>query len=272
MSEIITIANQKGGVGKTTTAVNLCACLASLGYHILLVDFDPQGHVTTSFGYGNYDIEAGVYELLTNSHDIQKSTYSTMIENFDIIPSNIGPEDEEKLERLHADNRLLLKQTLSNINTKYDFILIDCPPSLEKLTFYALIASDSVIVPIQCEFYAVKSLGKLLKFIRMIKKEYNPHLRYRGFLLTMVDLNNEFSLHFMERIRYVLKELVFETIIQREDKLTESAYYGKPVILIDRICNAAQSYMQLANELLHQNGTSESSLAKEKLVLVEHCQ
>lgn len=272
MSEIISIVSQKGGVGKTTTAVNLCASLTSLGHKTLLIDLDPQGHVATSFGYGKYDIKAGIYELITGTNEIEEIIHSTLMENFDFIPSNFWSEDEDKLEELHQEHASFLKSPLSKLKSKYDFILIDCPPSLGKLTFNSLVASDSIIVPIQCEFYALKALGKLLKLTRMVKNDYNPSLQYRGFLLTMVDLRNNLSRRVMEKIKYTLKGLVFETTIPRNIRLAEVPYYGKPVILFDKSCKGANSYLELAAELLNQNGTSESSLAKKEMVMAESYQ
>jgi len=272
MSEIISIVSQKGGVGKTTTAVNLCASLTALGHKTLLIDLDPQGHVATSFGYGKYDIKAGVYELITGSKELEEIIHPTLMDNFDFIPSNFWAEDEAKLEEIHQDRASFLKSPLSKLRTRYDFIVMDCPPSLGKLTFNSLVASDSIIVPIQCEFYALKSLGKLLKLTRIVKNDYNPSLQYRGFLLTMVDLRNNLSRRVMDKIRYTLKGLVFETIIPRNVRLAEVPYFGKPVLLIDRTCKGANSYMELATELLNQNGTSESSLAKKEMVMAESFQ
>lgn len=272
MSEIISIVNQKGGVGKTTTAVNLSACLASSGYRVLLMDFDPKDHVAVSFGLGKYDIQAGWYELLTNRKSIEKSIHSTMLDNFDFIPSNLWSENDGQLEVLSAETSRFLNESISCLRTEYDFIIIDCPPSLGKLTISALTISDSLIIPIQCEFYALKSLGKLLKLTRIIKDDCNPLLQYRGFLLTMVDLRSNICLRVIDKIRHTLDGIVLETIIPRNIKLAESPYYGKPVIFIDKNCKGARCYMELATELLNQNGTVESSLAKNQLAIVEYNQ
>ena len=264
MGEIISIVSQKGGVGKTTTAVNLCASLASLDYRILLIDLDPQGHVATSFGYGPYDLHGGIYDIFSNSNDIEQTIHPTQSEKFDFIPSNIDAEDNEKNNYISPLKESKLKKVLSKIKSQYDFIFIDCPPSLGNATTHALISSDSIIIPIQCEYYALKALGKLLKLTRSIKKLYNPDLQYRGFLLTMVDLRNNLTKRVMNKVRYTLKELVFETMIPRNIRLAEVPYYGKPVIMFDKSCKGADSYVDLAHEILNQNGTLDSRLSINK--------
>lgn len=262
MGEIISITSQKGGVGKTTTAINLGACFADKGYKVLLLDLDPQGHVATSFKYEKYDIKGGVYELVTKQEDIDGVIHPSVMANFDFIPSTIWSEDEEKLETLSKKNNLFLKAPLEKLKARYDFVLIDCPPSLGKLNFNALAASDSVIIPIQSEFYALKSLNRLLKMIREIKNNYNPLLKYRGFLLTMVDLRSKLHKLVYERIQYNLKGLVFETTIPRNIRLAEVPYYGEPVIQFDKNSKGADSYLKLAKEILNQGGTIESTLTK----------
>ena len=267
MGEIISITSQKGGVGKTTTAINLGACFADRGYKVLLIDIDPQGHVATSFKFEKYDIKGGVYELITNPHDIKNVIHSSLMANLDFIPSNIWSEDDEKLDELSQQDKLFLKEPLEKFKTQYDFILIDCPPSLGKLTFNALVVSDSIIVPIQCEFYALKSLNRLLKMIREIKNSFNQNLKYRGFLLTMVDLRSNLHRLVYERIQYNLKGLVFETVIPRNIRLAEVPYRGEPVILFDKNSKGANSYIELTNEILNQSGTIESTLCKPKFKL-----
>lgn len=271
MGEIISIVSQKGGVGKTTTAVNLSASLVLKGYKVLLLDLDPQGHVATTFKYGKYDIKAGVHELLLgNLKEVEKTIHPTPIKNFDFIPSNIWSEDEKELEELSNNNEIFLKTHLSAIKNKYNYILIDCPPSLGKLTFNALAASDSIIVPIQCEFYALKALGNLLKLIRIIRNKFNPNLKYRGFLLTMVDLRSNLSRYVMERLQNTLEGLVFETVIPRNIRLAEVPFHGKPVILFDKNCKGANGYLRLADEILNQSETIESALSKNHLKIAEN--
>lgn len=252
MGEIIAVASQKGGVGKTTTAVNLGASFASLGYRTLLVDLDPQGSVATSFGYGPYDVEAGILEIFTEDHPIRKCIHATGMEHFDFIPSNTWADEAHRQALLSAADEFKLKLALQEIVDAYDFILIDCPPAMGDLTYNALVAAHSLIVPIQCEYYALKALGRFLKITRKIKNELNPELRYRGFLLTMVDMRNNLSKKVINKVRFTLQGLVFETVIPRNIRLAEVPYYGKPAILIENSSKGASSYLQLAEELLGQ--------------------
>jgi len=263
MGEVVAIASQKGGVGKTTTAVNLCACLADLGYRVLLVDVDPQGSVATSFGFGRYDIKAGVLDIFTRSVAVAEAIHETGVPNFHFIPSNVWSDEEEKRELIGAAAEAKLKSAIEEVRDQYDYIFIDCPPSLGNLTSNALIAADSVLIPIQCEYYALKALGRFLKMTRYLRAEQNPKLRYRGFVLTMVDLRNNLSKRVIDKVRYTLKGLVYETMIPRNVRLAEVPFYGKPVILIDRTCRGATSYMELAKEFLGQNGrqTQEATAA-----------
>ncbi|MBD3288634.1 AAA family ATPase [candidate division KSB1 bacterium] len=262
MGEIISIVSQKGGVGKTTTAVNLCASLARLNRKILLIDLDPQGHVSTSFGFGKFDIKGGIYDVIHSSMNIEDTIHSTNITNFDLIPSNFDNEEDGKNYYIAPLKELKLKNILSSLKSHYEFIFIDCPPSLSNATSNALVSADSIIIPIQCEYYALKALGKLLKLTRAIKKHYNPELQYRGFLLTMVDLRNNLSKRVMNKVRYTLKGLVFETMIPRNIRLAEVPYYGKPAIEFDKSCKGSTSYLELAKEILNQDGTTDSNLFK----------
>ncbi len=253
MGEVIAIASQKGGVGKTTTAVNLSASLAQLGHKVLLVDMDPQGSVATSFGYGRYDIKAGILEVFTRDVPISEAIHATMLENFDFVPSNVWSDEGEKRNLIGAAAESKLRDSLAEIRDRYRFIFIDCPPSLGNLTLNGLIAADSLIVPIQCEYYALKALGRFLKMTRTIRAEYNPNLRYRGFLLTMVDQRNNLTKRVIKKVRATLQGLVFSTEIPRNVRLAEVPYYGKPVLLFDKHCKGATSYLELAKELLSQS-------------------
>jgi chromosome partitioning protein len=262
MGEIVSIVSQKGGVGKTTTAVNLSASIASLNYRVLLLDLDPQGHIAASFGYGKYDLHGGIDEALFGSRAVDEIIHQTPLENFNFIPYDAAMEDEEKNNIIAPLKEKKLKKMLDPLRASYDYIFIDCQPSLNNVTFNALIASDSIIVPIQCEYYALKALGKLLKQIRELKKHYNPGLRYRGFLLTMVDLRNNLSKRVMSKVKSTLEGLVFSTVIPRNVRLAEVPYYGKPTLMFDKSCKGAKSYVELAHEFLSQDGTYESRLAK----------
>ncbi|MFQ5864153.1 MAG: ParA family protein [bacterium] len=259
MGEVIAIASQKGGVGKTTTAVNLSACLASLGNRVLLIDIDPQGSVATSFGYGRYDIKAGILDLFTQDIPPSETIHPTGLENFDFIPTNIWSNNGTERQLIDAAGDAKLKHAIKSLRHQYDFIIIDCPPSLGKLTYNALIASDSLIIPIQCEYYALKALGRFLKETRRIKNEKNPNLKYRGFLLTMVDLRNNLTKIVIEKVRYTLQGLVFNTIIPRNIRLAEVPFHGKPVIMFDKTCRGATSYMDLACEIIGENGKIKSA-------------
>ncbi|MCH9006829.1 ParA family protein [candidate division KSB1 bacterium] len=254
MGEVIAIASQKGGVGKTTTSVNLGASLASLGHRTLLVDIDPQGSVASSFGFTRYDIKAGILDVFLDALPIEEAVHPTGVENFDFIPTNLWSDENERRKLIGVASKIKLKDELAGIREMYDFILIDCPPSLGNLTFNALIAADSLIVPIQCEYYALKALGRFLKLTRIIKNENNPNLRYRGFLLTMVDLRNNLTRIVIEKIRYTLQGMVFKTMIPRNIKLAEVPYHGQPVLSFDRNCKGATSYYELAREIVGGNG------------------
>lgn len=254
MGEVIAIASQKGGVGKTTTAVNLGACLADLGHKTLLIDVDPQGNIATSFGLGRYDIKVGVLEVFTESLPISQTIHKTEMELLDLVLCNVWSDEQEKRRLIGSASESRLKSALEEIIDDYEFILIDCPPSLGNLTFNAIIASNSLIIPIQCEYYALKALGRFLRMTRLIKEEHNPSLKYKGFLLTMVDMRNNLTKRVVEKVKYTLKGMVFETMIPRNVRLAEVPYYGKPVILFDRSCKGAKSYMKLAEEILSQNG------------------
>ncbi len=251
MGEVIAIASQKGGVGKTTTAVNLSASLAHLGNRVLLIDLDPQGSVAASFGYTRYDINAGIFDLFLGDASLEDTIHPTrLFDNFKFVPTNIWSDEQERRNLGGVTSKTRLKSELAAVKDDYDFILIDCPPSLGSLTFNGLLAADSLIVPIQCEYYALKALGRFLKLTRIIKNEDNPNLRYRGFLLTMVDSRNKLTRIVMEKVRYTLQGLVFSTIIPRNIRLAEVPYYGQPVIGFDKHCNGAKSYLELAREVV----------------------
>ena len=250
MGEVVSIASQKGGVGKTTTAVNLGAALAQLGYKTLLIDMDPQGGVAASFGMSRYDIKGGILQIFTENTPVEQTIHATEMENLYIIPCNVWSDEDEKRRLIGSSSESKLKNALQFVKNEYEFILIDCPPALGNLTYNALIASDSIIVPIQCEYYALKALGRFLKLTRTVKEEHNPSLAYRGFLLTMYDARNNLTKRVVEKVKYTLKGMVFETVIPRNVRLAEVPYYGRPTMLFDLRCKGTQSYIQLAEELL----------------------
>ncbi len=270
MCEVITISSQKGGVGKTTTAVNLGSSLVFLGHRVLVIDVDPQGSVATTFGFSRYDIQSGIVDVFTRDIPMKEAVHPTGIQNYDFIPTNLWSDDTDKRKLIGIADQIKLKDSIKSVKDEYDFIIIDCPPSLGNLTFNALIAADSIIVPIQCEYYALKALGRFLKLTRIIKNEHNPKLKYRGFLLTMVDSRNNLTKIVIEKVRNTLQGLVFETMIPRNIRLAEVPFYGKPVINIDKNCKGATSYLSLAKEILGQNGRfTEVNEEKEQSMLLQ---
>jgi chromosome partitioning protein len=250
MSEIIAIASQKGGVGKTTTAVNLGASLAVLERRVLIVDMDPQGSVADSFGKMKYDIEYGTFDIFCDNIPATEAILETELPGFFMIPSNVWSEDEEIQFFESASDFRILKEALSVIAEDYDYVLVDCPPSLGNLTMNAIVAADSLIIPVQAEYYALKALGRFLKMTRSISKVYNPELRYLGFLLTMVDWNMENTSQIIADVEANLGDLVFATIIPRNEKIAIAPSKAKPLCLFDIANEGAESYIALAEEVI----------------------
>jgi chromosome partitioning protein len=250
MSEIVSISNQKGGVGKTTSAVNLAASLAAADRRCLLVDCDPQANATTGVGLSPGDIEAGVYDLLLGSPAPESLVLDTALPGLSVIgadPNLIGAE----VEIASSDNReYLLRNALLPLRDHYDYIFLDCPPSLGFLTLNALTAADSLLVPLQCEYYALEGLSHLMETLRAVKRALNPSIRLFGILLTMYDVRNNLSLQVEQEVRDHFKDLVFRTTIPRNVRLSESPSYGMPVLLYDIRSKGAQSYLALAHEFL----------------------
>jgi len=250
MGHVIAIVNQKGGVGKTTTAVNLSASLAVAEKRCLLVDCDPQGNATTGLGLDRTGLEKGVYDLLLGSLSTREALTPTGLAGLDLLgatPDLIGAEVE--IVGL-SEREYLLKKGLAPCRTEYDFILLDCPPSLGFLTINALAASDSVLVPLQCEYYALEGITQLLRTIKAVKQGLNPSLGIAGILLTMFDSRNNLSQQVAEEARTHFGEMVFKTVIPRNVRLSESPSHGKPAILYDIKSTGAQSYLALAKELI----------------------
>ena len=253
MGKIISVANQKGGVGKTTTAINLAASLAALEFNTLIVDADPQANATSGVGLDPNQITTGIYECMINGIAVKDSVHKTNIKYLDILPSHINLVGAE-VEMINLDNREdKMKSVLNEVRENYDFIIIDCSPSLGLITINALTASDSVIVPVQCEYFALEGLGKLLNTIKIIQTRLNTALQIEGILLTMYDIRLNLSNQVVSEIRTHFKTIAFETIIPRNVKLSESPSFGLPVISHDADSKGATSYINLAKEILKRN-------------------
>jgi len=253
MGKIIALANQKGGVGKTTSTINLAASLATLEKRVLVVDADPQANASSGLGVDIKAVDNTIYECLINGCDPDKAISKTQIERLDVLPSHIDLVGAE-LELMNLDNReQVMKGVLGKVRDRYDYILIDCSPSLGLITVNSLTAADSIIIPVQCEYFALEGISKLLNTIRIIKTKLNPSLGIEGFLLTMYDSRLRLSNQIYEEIRRHFQELVFETIITRNVKLSEAPSYGLPVILYDATSRGAQNYLSLAQEILKKN-------------------
>src|SRR5690554_5527082 len=255
MGKIIAIANQKGGVGKTTTSINLAASLGVLEKKVLLIDADPQANATSGLGIDVESVELGTYQLLDHSATAREAIISTDSPNLDLIPSHIDLVAIE-IELVDVEKReYMLKTALEDLRADYDYILIDCAPSLGLLTLNALTAADSVIIPIQCEYFALEGLGKLLNTVKSVQKIHNPDLDIEGLLLTMFDSRLRLSNQVVEEVRKHFDEMVFETIIQRNVRLSEAPSYGESIISYDASSRGADNYLSLANELIKKNET-----------------
>lgn len=253
MGKIIALANQKGGVGKTTTTINLGASLATLEKSVLIVDADPQANASSGLGVDIKEVDCSLYECIINKADVRDAIYTTDITGLDIIPSHIDLVGAE-IEMLNLDNReKVIKNILDPIRNDYDYILIDCSPSLGLITVNALTASDSVIIPVQCEYFALEGISKLLNTIKIIKSKLNPKLEIEGFLLTMYDSRLRLANQIYDEVKRHFQELVFKTVIQRNVKLSESPSHGLPVILYDADSSGAKNHLNLAREIISKN-------------------
>lgn len=255
MGKIISIANQKGGVGKTTTAINLAASLAVLEKKVLIIDADPQANTTSGLNFSpNNDEKRTLYEVMIGSISIEDALIQTEIENLHMVPSHINLVGAE-IELYESENReSILREALAPVKDDYDFIIIDCSPSLGVTTINCLVASDSVIIPVQPEFFALEGLGKLLQTIRLVQNGVNPSLSIEGFVVTMFDGRTKVHSQVVCELRDHFKELVFRTIIQRNIRLSEAPSHGKPIILYDVMSNGTTNYLNLAKEILEHNG------------------
>ena len=260
MAKVISLVNQKGGVGKTTTSINLAAALGKEGKKTLLVDLDPQGNASIGLGYSNSDFEHDIYDLITGECTTKEAIIKTKFKNLSIIPStlNLAGIDVEfvrkMLENPEFRQNEQLKQALVDIQEKYDYIIIDCQPSLGLSTMNALVASDSVIIPVQCEFFALEGISQLLNTIIMVQSNMNPNLRIEGVLLTMLDGRTNIGLEVIEEVRKYFKNKVFNTIIPRLVRLVEAPSHGKPIGDYDPTSRATLAYQNLAKEVINRNG------------------
>ena len=256
MTKIIAIANQKGGVGKTTTAINLAASLAILEHKTLLIDADPQANATSGIGIDPRSVKTSIYECIINEVEPKDIIIKTTTPNLDLMPAHIDLVGAE-IEIINLPNREhMMRAALSKISDQYEFIIIDCSPSLGLITINSLTAADSVIVPVQCEYFALEGLGKLLNTIKIVQSRLNPNLQIEGILLTMYDVRLRLSNQVVEEVRTHFQGLVFDTIIQRNTRLSEAPSFGVSVIMHDASSKGAINYLNLAKEILQKNGLS----------------
>ena len=252
MGKVIAIAIQKGGVGKTTTAINLSACVAEKGKKVLVIDIDPQGNTTTGFGIEKNELQNTIYELMLGEVSVKECIIPNVIENLplSLIPSNINLAAAE-IELIDQDRKeYVLKNELDWIKDQYDYIFIDCPPSLSMLTINAMTAADSILVPIQCEYYAMEGLGQLIHTANLIKKKINPGLSMEGFVFTMYDSRTNLSEEVVQMVKEAVDEHIFETVIPRNVRLAETPSYGQPINIYDSKSAGAEAYRNLAAELI----------------------
>ncbi len=253
MAKTVAVANQKGGVGKTTTAVNIAACIGAQGKKVLLIDSDPQGNASSGFGVFKRDKEASIYPVLTGDVQISQNIQTTAFKNVDLVPSCIDLAGAE-LELVDMDNRVYrMRDALASVADNYDYIFIDCPPSLGLLTLNALAASHSVLMPIQCEFYALEGMSQLMNTIRQVKRLYNPAIEIEGVLLTMFNPQLNLTNQVMSEVKKFFPGKVFKTTIPRNVRLSEAPSYGMPVLYYERSSKGAVAYTELAAEFLHNN-------------------
>ena len=252
MGKIIAIANQKGGVGKTTTAINLSACLAEKGKRVLSVDMDPQGNMTSGLGLDKNSVDNTIYDLIIGEVTIEEAVKRNIHENLDIIPTSIDLSGAE-IELLDEENKeYILKNALYKVKENYDFIIIDCPPSLSILTINAMTTADSVLVPIQCEYYALEGLSQLIHTVELVRDRLNQNLKIEGVVFTMYDARTNLSLQVVENAKDNLEQTIYKTIIPRNIRLAEAPSYGMPINHYDAKSAGAESYMKLAEEVMSQ--------------------
>lgn len=259
--KVLSVANQKGGVGKTTTTVNLATALAAVGRKILLIDFDPQGNASTGLGIEPGEREINAYDVILRGTDIKDAIQKTIIPHLHAIPATIDLSGAE-IEMVNLPRREFLLQTaLEQLEGNYDYVLIDCPPSLGLLTINALAASDGILIPLQCEFYAMEGLSHLMRTTEMVKQNLNPKLGIHGIVLTMYDRRNRFTEQIENEVRGYFKDRVYSSVIPRNVRMSEAPSHGKPALVYDMYCAGSQAYIQLARELLRRERKQKKELA-----------
>ena len=257
MERVIAIANQKGGVGKTTTSINLAACLGEAGKKVLLIDIDPQGNTSSGVGISKDDTENTIYQVLLGKCSMEEAIQHDVFENLDVVPSNVNLAGAE-IELIEIENReYILKNAIATVSDRYDYIIMDCPPSLSMLTVNGMTASDTVLVPIQCEYYALEGLSQLIHTVNLVKKKLNPELELEGVVFTMFDARTNLSLQVVENVKSNLKQAIYKTIIPRNVRLAEAPSHGLPITVYDSKSAGAESYRLLAEEVINRGKEEE---------------